>query len=225
MSNTAQHRQDSGDRPKRVRRTPEQAKQLILENAAERLKQQGLEGLNLTGVAEDAGISHATIIHHFGSSDGMRQALAEHMTATLLQDVMEALQRDVAPEALCQNLFRTIVDNGHARLMAWLAVDGTQDLAPRPAALAPLFEGVIEQVAQVLHCQTGAAENPSPPRPEDLLRARNIVLLVATTAIGLGIGGDRLGTLLGMADPTSGEFPGWLADLVTQHADDSARSG
>ncbi len=211
---------------KRVRRTPEEAQQLILEKAAARLQAHGLEGLNLTGVADDAGISHATIIHHFGSSDGMRQALAQHMTASLLRDVMTALQGDVTPEALCQDLFRTIVDNGHARLLAWLSVDGDQGIAPPDPAIQRLFAGVIEQVARVLHrtahdAQT-AAELGAKPCPEDLVRARNIVLLIATTAVGLGIGGDRLGPVLGLADPATGEFPAWLANLVIRHADDSA---
>ncbi len=64
----------------RRRRTAEESKTIILEVAAKRLREHGLEGLNITGVAEEAGISHATLIHHFGSSGGMRDALADKMT-------------------------------------------------------------------------------------------------------------------------------------------------
>ena len=43
----------------RKRRTPEQARADILGAAENRLQKLGLEGLNVVGVAEDAGLSHA----------------------------------------------------------------------------------------------------------------------------------------------------------------------
>ena len=76
---------------KRVRRSPEAARQLILSTAADRLANMGLTGLNISGVAEAAGMSHATVIHHFGSTTAMRQALLSYMTTALLTDVREAL--------------------------------------------------------------------------------------------------------------------------------------
>ena len=107
----------------RKRRTAVEAKSLILETAAERLRDQGVDGLTVKGVAEQAGMSHATLIHHFGSSDGMRRELEVHMTATLLADVVAALQQDVPLEQLCADLFTALSTGGHARLLAWLAVD------------------------------------------------------------------------------------------------------
>lgn len=81
---------------KRIRRTPEKAKALILRVAADRLSEHGLEGLNISGVARAAGMSHATVIHHFGSTGAMREALLRQMTRELLSDVMEALA-DIHP--------------------------------------------------------------------------------------------------------------------------------
>lgn len=199
---------------KRVRRTPEEAKTLILETAARRLKAQGLDGLTLTGVASDAGISHATIIHHFGGSEDMRRALVSHMTATLLTDVITALQQEVPPVELCQNLFRAIVENGHARLLAWLAVDSGNTMATPTPDVQTLFAAIIQTVADDLHREHAPAAL-SPPCAEELVQARNIVLLIASTAIGLGVAGDTLTSLLGMTDAERLEFPSWLAALVT----------
>lgn len=208
---------------KRVRRTPEAAKDLILTTAAARLKDQGLEGLNLTGVAEDAGMSHATIIHHFGSSEEMRRALVSHMTASLLADVLSALQKEVPPVELCENLFRTIVENGHARLLAWLAVDNGNQLASPEAEVQSLFTAVIETIAGDLHrehiAELDAGAGATRPCAEELERARNIVMLVSSTAIGLGVAGAELGSLLGMSDIEQRAFPRWLAQLVTGPAD------
>ena len=72
----------------RRRRTAEESRSLILEVAARRLREYGLDGLNITGVAEEAGISHATLIHHFGSSGGMREALVDKMTLDLMSDLL-----------------------------------------------------------------------------------------------------------------------------------------
>ena len=102
---------------KRVRRTPKDAKHLILETAASRLSEFGLEGLNISGVAKAAGMSHATVIHHFGSTSSMRQALLQQMTEALLSDVVLALNKDVPPDQVLNGLFQTLSQDGHGRLL------------------------------------------------------------------------------------------------------------
>jgi len=44
--------------------------------AKARLRDHGLDGLNVVDVAADCGRSHATVIHHFGNTAGMRRAAA-----------------------------------------------------------------------------------------------------------------------------------------------------
>lgn len=216
MNVNSENRKKSAPAAKRVRRTAAQAKALILETAARRLKDQGLDGLNLTGVADDAGISHATIIHHFGGSEEMRRALVTHMTAALLTDVVTALQQEVPPVELCQNLFQAITENGHARLLAWLAVDSGNTMASPSEDIQTLFAAVIQTVADDLHRPHAETDGKmTPPCPEELDRARNIVLLIASTAIGLGISGDALSVLLGMSPDARQAFPSWLGTLVT----------
>ena len=96
---------------KRVRRSPEAARQLILSTAADRLANMGLTGLNISGVAEAAGMSHATVIHHFGSTTAMRQALLSYMTTALLTDVREALARQDSPDQVLAGLFEKLSTN------------------------------------------------------------------------------------------------------------------
>lgn len=188
--------------PVRKRRTAAEAKTLILETAAERLREKGLDGLTVKGVAEQAGMSHATLIHHFGSSDEMRRELEIHMTAKLLADVVAALQQDVPLEKLCADLFTALSTDGHARLLAWLAVDDNLHQAETTPAIQTLFSKIIDTVAQ----QTS---------DKDPATARQMVLLVATTAIGLGITGSTLPDLLGMGEAEQQQFPQWLVDTLT----------
>lgn len=98
----------------RVRRTPEEAKANILEAAERRLREHGLEGLNVTAVAQEAGISHATLLHHFGSVDGMREALADQMFLSLIKDIVDAVGAREPPDKVTQRLFKTLSEGGHA---------------------------------------------------------------------------------------------------------------
>ena len=70
----------------RRRRSPEVARLEILAAAEQRLRSFGVEGLSVVDVAKDCGMSHATVIHHFGNTAGMRQALVAHMSDRLLRD-------------------------------------------------------------------------------------------------------------------------------------------
>ena len=192
----------NGNNPVRKRRTAQEAKTLILETAAQRLKEQGVDGLTVKGVAEQAGMSHATLIHHFGSSDEMRRELELHMTSNLLADVIAALQQDVPLATVCADLFTALSTGGHARLLAWLAVDDSLIRADATPPLQALFGKIISTLAE----QTA---------DKDPVTARRMVLLVATTAVGLGITGSTLPDLLGMEESEQQAFPQWLVDTLT----------
>ena len=64
----------------RVRRSPEEARAMILAIAGKRLADHGIRGLNIKDIAQDAGINHGTLLHHFGSAEGMRTALLTNLT-------------------------------------------------------------------------------------------------------------------------------------------------
>ncbi|MEM9624245.1 MAG: TetR/AcrR family transcriptional regulator [Pseudomonadota bacterium] len=183
----------------RRRRTADESRSLILTTAAERLRIYGLEGLNITGVAEDAGISHATLIHHFGSSGGMRDALAQKMTLDLVQDLVVALDAKVSPSELARNVFAALSEGGHGKLLAWRAVEGGsgQDFS----VVREMFGKLLATTQKVLEVDTR----------EDLQR---IILLVATAAIGYGIAGDTLCDLLGMSEETVDGFPQWVTAQI-----------
>lgn len=192
---------------KRIRRTPEEARALILNVAAERLRTMGLEGLNIAGVAKAAGMSHGTVIHHFGSTGAMREALLATMTQQLLQDVMTALDHHEPTDKLLQRLFDTLSRDGHGRLLAWLALDRqTSDVenqginAEPPGQTGNLFSTIVQSIAE---------------ESESESEAKQIVFLVALAAMGLSISGDSLPRLLDMSANETQAFPGWLADRLS----------
>lgn len=182
---------------KRIRRTPEEAKSLILRVAADRLAEYGLEGLNISGVSKDAGMSHATVIHHFGSTAAMREALLHQMTRDLLSDVVEALNHQEPPEQILRRLFSTLSQDGHGKLLAWRAVEH-QEIQEGDES-GHLFQSVIAALAE---------QGSSPDQ------ARQIVYLVALAALGQSISGDIVQGLIGMTEEETDQFPAWLANTI-----------
>ena len=185
---------------RRKRRTAEEAKALVLDAAARRLHERGLEGLNIVGVAEEAGISHATLIHHFGSSEGMRRALVERMSQRLVTDAVASFANNTGLVGLFEELFRVFAAGGHAKLLAWLAIEESHRERPSES-MRELFAGLVEACT---------AQLPQ----ADRATARNIITLVVSAAIGLGVSGDELTDLVGMDADAREAFPAWLAEWI-----------
>jgi len=186
--------------PARKRRTPEKARADILDAAEARLQQLGLEGLNVVGVAEDAGLSHASVIHHFGNTAGMRKALAERMTEALLGDLVGALKNNTEPQEILAALFHAMIGGGHAKLFAWRALNEDKLVMP-DEAVQRLFRELIRRTGERLGEQDAAL-------------IRNNLLLIASSAIGLGICGSALPALLGVEKIDNNQFADWLAKLL-----------
>lgn len=184
----------------RKRRTPEEARSVILDAAEARLQKLGLEGLNVVGVAEDAGLSHASVIHHFGNTAGMRQALEERMTQALLSDLVGALKSDTQPQKILAAVFHAMVGGGHAKLLAWRALNDSDSELP-DEAVQRLFKELIRRTGERFGQQ-------------DATLIRNNLLLIASSAIGLGISGNALPALLGVDEIDNNEFADWLAHLL-----------
>ncbi len=180
----------------RRRRSADESKSIILDVAARRLREHGIEGLNITGVAEEAGISHATLIHHFGSSGGMRDALADKMTLALIRDLVEAIDARVPPSELIKNVFDALAAGGHAKLLAWRAVEGSGS-SNDMSAVTELFDRLLQTTRQVLDVDTDS-------------EVRQMIYLVAIAAIGHGLAGEVLASLLGMPEEELGGFPDWM---------------
>lgn len=189
----------------RVRRTPEQARRLILDTAAQRLAQRGLKGLHVQDVARDAGISHATLLHHFGSADGMQRALMGDMTTRLVEEVVAALEDQAVDDevAVVRALFETLAKGGHAKLIAWAAIT-EQNVNLDPAARGTTARLFTELLDILVRRMGGQRE-----------RAQRVVYLVATSALGAAMAGQQLPGLLGMSVAETEAFPAWLAKQVS----------
>src|SRR6516225_8991123 len=107
-------------RAKRQRRTPEEARRLILETAQALIASTGPEGLRLQDIAAAAGISHPLILHHFGSREGLVRALTRQAAAELRDKLVAAMaSSEYSIEQQLDRVFDAFRD-GMAQRLAWL---------------------------------------------------------------------------------------------------------
>ena len=203
---------------KRVRRSPAQARALILDAAKKRLKAVGPEGLQVKEIAAIAGVTHSTILHHFGSAEGLRVALAEHMVEHLLDDILQVMDahEEFVPDdhSILFKVFGVLSDDGHARLIAWTMLRGAdlQTAGAGEEKLKALFARIIEGVAAAVQAAAGDMVVNGDVATK---QARFIAYLVATTAVGDGIAGPNLAELIGLSpEEATSEFRDWFADRL-----------
>lgn len=171
--------------PARRRRSPEAARENILAAAESLLLEKGPQALKLADVAASAGVVHATVLHHFGSIDDVQTALMERMIRQLVARILDSTVAGDDPQrqadAGARALFDAFESRGAARLAAWLELTGES------RRLTVVREAVREVVANRL-ARDGRV---------DAETAEDFILVCVALALGVGLFGPSLATLLG----------------------------
>jgi len=160
---------------RRVRRGRDEARRAILEAAEKRLGEGGPEAVRVQHIAADLGITDAAIHHHFGSRQGLLEALLRFAGRRLREEVDGILQllpeskqqskqgSDGHPEAL-ERVAELIADayavKGHARLALSLALSGWE-----PSG-GGLFEPLVDSIHRARLQAARAAGRPRPRRQQ-----------------------------------------------------------
>lgn len=200
-------------KPKRVRRTAEEAKSMILDAAERRLRELGPGGIKLQELAADVGVSHPAILHHFGSRDGLVEAVVRRALDTLrdstLDQVRQHMRREVDIPSILDAVFGILAERGHARLIAWLILEGKN---PRDEAR------LMRALAEAAHVRmvSGGWTEGRHFEFEDMLFT---IMLVGTAALGLGVTGEAMRYSSGVEDDPGIEerFRHWLSVLISQY--------
>jgi len=196
---------------KRQRRTPEEARRLILEAAQALIASTGPEGLRLQDIAAAAGISHPLILHHFGSREGLVRALTRRAVAELRDKLVAAMEStEYSVEQQLDGVFDAFRD-GLAQRLAWLA---TVD----PGGGTEGAQLIMRDIADTLHARRLAAAPPGAAITRDDTDA--LIHLVATAAFGDALFGSQLHRSAGLpaTSETDRKFRLWLAALIRAHS-------
>ena len=202
-------------RTRRTRRSAPEAKRQILDAAEAQLAQFGPGGLRLQSIAAEIGLSHPVILHHFGSREGLIDALNARTVEQLKSSMANLLAGATAPnrnlvETTLEHVF-TAFGNGLAQRLAWLATSGSSGEITIFDAIGEIAR--LVQLARVVY----ASQRGVPPPPfED---SRRIALLVATSAMGAAIFGASL--ITGPRESGYSQrvvpFRSWLSEVVLNY--------
>lgn len=198
------------------RRTAEETRRAILDAARRRLAEGGPEAIRLQQIARDVGISHPAVLHHFGSRDGLTQALAQDAQDRLSAAVLEALpgaDDDVPIQKLLESIFAAWGDSGHARLMAWrgLQLDAPRAEHSEQAMIKTLCDAVHDH--RIDHAAANDLPEPS------LEESAFLVRLVAVAMLGDAVAGPVFDYRARLDEQRDAQqrFRAWLAALLTDH--------
>ena len=197
----------------RPRRSAADAQRAILEAAERRLIEGGPDAIRVQTIARDVGLTDPAIHYHFGSRDGLVEALMRHAGRRLKDSIARATERwgkgsfDVP--ALIDLIGETYGERGYARLAAWMALSGWKTHG----------SGMYRELAEAIHGvrvrRAVAAGVPSPELDDTLFTVAllNLVLFAEPLAGGafrrsVGLPADR---------KTANRLRRWLASVLEEH--------
>jgi AcrR family transcriptional regulator len=173
---------------KRRKRSPEEAREEALTAARELLLTKGPKAVTLANVGQAIGMTHANVIHHFGSATELQSALMGMMVADLSAALEEAVAHvrsdSAAPRQLVDIVFDAFDTGGAGMLAAWMALSqATENLEPVRESVRSLVRAIEERAGvegDIAHRRITAA-----------------VMLISLCAFGDSVIGEPLREMLG----------------------------
>jgi AcrR family transcriptional regulator len=199
---------------KRIRRRPEDARALILDAAEAQMKVDGPAGLRLQDVARAAGVSHPTILHHFGSREGLVRALNQRSVEALRNSVLARLESAQPGGDNIKHTFAAYRD-GVAQRLLWLIQSGADQT---PGGLR-----ILDEIVEALHALR--VKFAMPGIVPDIEDTRAVIHLTTLAAFGDAIIGPRLRQGDGAKERAQRDrFEKWFAKLLDIYLTIAAKS-
>ncbi len=170
----------------------------------------GPAGIRLQEVAADVGVSHPTVLHHFGSREALVQEVCERRYAALRSDVIAAIEASAGGveqlSAVLESVYATFVKHGHGRAVFWLALEG-------------LLQNGDQRHMRDIGLAVHALRERMHRGPAPLEDTQHVVALAAFALLAQSVMGDK--TLhdvgLGASKAAGARFRSWLARLLSDH--------
>lgn len=197
----------------RLRRDATTAREAILDAAERRLVDTGPGGIRLQEVAADAGVSHPTVLHHFGSREALVKAVCSRSLQAIHLGLVEAISASSGEDdqlvAMLNSVYEALTKTGHARVMMWLALEG-QRLEGADVRLDTVIDATHELRKKRAGRKRLAREDTA-----------NAVVLAALALTGSAVIGPAIfeNAGLGSDEETGKRFRRWLARLLATHLD------
>jgi AcrR family transcriptional regulator len=132
----------------RRRLSPEASRDMAIEAARALLLEHGPQAVTLKAVAARIGRTHANLLHHFGSAEGLQRALMAHLADDIVGTIGAAVARahasDHDPREVVELTFDAFDRGGAGALASWMILSGNRN------ALDPILEAIQRLVDQLI---------------------------------------------------------------------------
>lgn len=209
MAETGAGRRKGRASEPRKRRSADEAREAILDAAEAMLREVGPGGIRLQEVAQQVGVSHPTVLHHFGSREGLLDAVVARSLASVQSGLFEAITDSKGVDdvrALLEGAAKRLKENGRARSFLWLAL----------GRYGPGVKGLhVNDLAEAVHAERKARwaqRGKKVPPFEDTWFA---VLMPSLALLSLSV-------LEECAEPDfdPARFRAWMAKVVHRHLEE-----
>lgn len=194
----------------RRRRSAAETRDAILEAAERRLVDGGPEAIRLQEIAADAGISHPAILHHFGSREGLVEAMVLRGISRLQKQFLEGWPSAKEPDVqgVLERFYDVASRRGIARMLAWLILSSQNNGTMTP--------GVFKPAAERMHAgrvRRAQSEGRRSPQLEDTLFAAThlFILVLGDSLFGPSV---RRAIGLGSSADSTRRYRRWLSKVI-----------
>lgn len=190
------------------------AREVILDAAEKQLVVTGPSGIRLQEVAKEAGVSHPTVLHHFGSREALVKAVCARSIRAIHIGLVEGIAASTGEEdqlhAMLDAVSHALTKSGHARIVMWLALEGHS------------LDGSdvrLDQVIAATHAlrQTRLGKRKTPPIED----TANAVVLATLALLASAVLGPTILANAGLPGDEK-RFRAWLAKMLKQHLEHQA---
>ncbi len=160
----------------RRRLSPGESREAALDAARALLLEQGPQRITLKAVAGRIGRTHATLLHHFGSAQGLQKALIARMATDITGTIRAAVLRTRAEgrdlEEVVDLTFDAFDGGGAGALASWMILSGDQD------ALDPILGAIHDLVDEL------AEEHDAEQRPIHEMTLQLVLMALGDALLG-----------------------------------------
>lgn len=204
---------EASKKGRRSRRSPEEARALILAAAKRVFADVGPDAAGLKAVATEAGVSHGLVTHYFGTYDALVEAALIDMTQDIVARVLGRLAEIEQPDPvqLLDLYFDEVARPEHGRLFAWAILSGR---ARERDFFARRLQGP-KRVADAIEARLRAAHPDADVQRSEIER---LMILVMSVGFGMSIGHGVMWEALGREHDEAEQraFVDWLGRLVLE---------
>jgi AcrR family transcriptional regulator len=184
----------------------------ILDAAEVLIRAHGMAGLRLTAIADAVGITHPLILHHFGSKDGLIDAIARRHASRIRERLGPLYATEPGTpldlHKVLERMQQSLLDDGVGEITFW-------GIRERPDILQPALNEVVSFVLEASVARRLASK---PGQDAQAVRAevKQVIHVVSLLLWGQALVGPQLNAALGLAhdDRTAGRD--YLAMLLLQ---------